>query len=57
MIVRAKLSIGFPGACRFADIEIPDEDLEGLDPQAREMLINDYVRDWGHEYIDWNWEE
>lgn len=55
--INVKLSIGYPTACRHDEIEIPDDELEGLSPDEREMKINEYVRDWAHEYINWSWTE
>jgi hypothetical protein len=52
MIVKATLSIGFIAADREDEIEIPDEELDGLDANAQEQVINKYLRDWAWNYIE-----
>lgn len=51
MKFKVTLSIGLVGG-RHDEIEIPDEDLEGLDNEQREKLINEYWSDWAWNYID-----
>lgn len=57
MRVRARLSIGVANAARSEVIEIPDDDLEGLDDKSREQRIQEYVDNWSQELIDLGWEE
>lgn len=57
MIINAKLSIGFPSACRTGEIDIPDEDLAGLSPEAQENMIQEWLKDWAFEYIEWSYEQ
>ncbi len=56
MVVRACVSIGLVGCRREADIKIPDEDLDGLTPESRDAVIEDYVRDWKDSVVSWDWE-
>ncbi len=45
MKIKATLSIGFANADREDIIEIPDDELEGLDEHKREELINTYLQE------------
>lgn len=57
MIVRAKLSIGYPGAIQEDDVEIDDDILEGLTPDERADVIDQHVEQWANDYIEWWYEE
>lgn len=57
MKVRVRLSIGIVNAVRQDTIEIPDEYLDGFDPEHREQVISEYVDIWSNEIIDIGWEE
>ena len=50
--IRLTLGIGFAGAKHEEYIEIPDEELDGLDENETNSLLNDYWADWSSDYID-----
>ena len=57
MIVTAYVSIGLVGCKRESRIEIPDDELEGLDETQRESVIEGYIREWKDETVEWWWWE
>jgi len=50
--VRLTLGIGFSGANHEDIIEIPDEELEGLNEGETNEVLDDYWKDWSGNYID-----
>lgn len=57
MIVKAYVRMGLVG-CKITDeIEIDDEDLEGLSEDERENLIGEYVQDWIWNHVEYGWDE
>lgn len=38
-------------------VEIPDEELEGLDEFERNKIINEYYEAWKNEQLEQYWEE
>jgi stress-induced morphogen len=57
MNVTAYVSLGLVGCHREAEVEIPDEDIEGLSEVEQERVIEEYVRDWMFQQIDWGWRQ
>lgn len=57
MKIQAKLSIGYPGAMQEDEIEIDDEELEGLTQEEREKVIEGFVEEWANQHIEYWWEE
>ena len=57
MIIKVHLSIGYPTADCEDEIEIPDEELKGLSPEAKENLCIEYLQDWANNYIETWYEE
>lgn len=57
MIVDVCISTGIVGADRQFEVEIPDEDLEGLDEQERDQFIHSWVSDEVNNYVSWGWTE
>ena len=57
MKVKAYLSIGFANADQEDEVEIDDEELEGLSPEERERIIGEHVKQWADNYIEWGWRE
>lgn len=53
MIIRAKLSIGFPGAMQEDDIEIEDEELEGMTETQKEQYLDEQVGLWANQLIEY----
>lgn len=51
------VSTGYVGCERSETVEIPDEELEGLDEEARDKVINDYYDEWLWENISTHWSE
>ncbi|MYX21975.1 hypothetical protein GTY77_18195 [Streptomyces sp. SID8380] len=52
MIIEWEMSIGYPGAKRTGEVEIPDEDLEGLSEEERQELIYKEINEDAMQYID-----
>ncbi|MHA7967727.1 DUF7167 family protein [Paenibacillus sp. CAU 1782] len=52
MIIRWKLSIGYPSACREGEVEIDDKDLEGLDEEKRQEAIFEAIWEDAMQYVD-----
>ena len=57
MKIEVTFTMGLSGCKRKDIIEIPDEELDGLDPVAREAEIELNAREWMHNFIDLSWEE
>jgi len=57
MKIKVHLSIGYPTAYQEDEIEIHDEELEGLSQKEREELLNSYLQEWADNYIETRWEE
>ncbi|MEC0089356.1 DUF7167 family protein [Paenibacillus macquariensis] len=54
MIVNWKMSIGYLGACREGEVEIQDEDFEGLSEEERTVLIYKEIHEDAMQYVDIN---
>jgi hypothetical protein len=39
------------------EIEVPDEDLEGLEDHERAKYINEHAKDVAFELFEWGWDE
>ena len=50
--VKLTLGIGFAGANHEDTIEIPDEELEGLNEDEKNAVLDDYWKDWSANDID-----
>lgn len=52
------LSVGLVGCNREQEFEVPDEDLEDLDPESEEYadVVDDYAKDLVDNYMEWGWE-
>ena len=57
MKIKVYLSIGYRTADRKDEIEIPNDELEGLDEHEREELFNTYLQEWADNYIETWYEE
>ncbi|AUS03950.1 hypothetical protein Norbert_57 [Paenibacillus phage Norbert] len=57
MKIKYRLSIGYPGAVREDEVEIDDEELEGLTPEEAEDRICDIVNEHVQDFISLSWEE
>lgn len=57
MKIQVYLTIGYSSADHEDELEIPDEDLEGLTPEQKNNLIDEEVREWASNYIEWGWKE
>jgi len=55
--VKVSVGVGLAGCIKRDEIEIPDEELEGLEGDERENVIAEYAKDWMYEQIDWDFEE
>lgn len=55
LIVKFKLTIGFPGACIEDEIEIDEEELEGLEGEARDKKIGEIIWDHAMQYVNVPW--
>lgn len=55
-IYRFTLHIGISNADQEDDIEIPDEELEGLNQDELEAFLAKEWEQWTKEYIDGGWE-
>lgn len=57
MKIKVHLSIGLVGCEQDDEIEINDEELAGMDEAARAAYIDEVMREWAYNYIEWYWEE
>ena len=57
MKVKGYVSTGLVGCQREDEVEIPDDELEDLTDAEREALIEDYVKDWAFQYVEWGWKD
>lgn len=58
MKIKVNLSIGFVGAYHEDELEIPDEELEGMtDLQKEDYIYEYYLNPWADNYIDLGYEE
>ena len=57
MKIKATLSIGFCQAIRKTEIEINDEELEGMTEDEKNEYIQETVNAWADNYIEINWNE
>lgn len=57
MIVTGYINTGRVGSETTFEVEIPDEDLEGLTEEEREGYISQLVRDETWNYAEWGWHE
>ena len=49
------LSIGLVGCEREVDIEIPDEDIEGMSDEEVSRVVDEWARDEVDNMIEWGW--
>jgi hypothetical protein len=54
---KVTLSIGYATANQKDELEIPDEELEGLSEQERNNVINEWAQEWANNYIEIDWKE
>jgi hypothetical protein len=57
MKLEVHLSIGYPTADCEDTLDIPDEELEGLNEAEKEELFNTYLQEWADNYIETWWKE
>lgn len=57
MKLRVSFSMGLCGCVREEVIEVPDDELEGLDATAREAELELNAREWMWNFADLSWEE
>lgn len=55
--VTAWISTNKVGSKCTVNVEIPLEDLEGLEGQDRDAVIEEYCRDAVHELTEWGWRD
>jgi hypothetical protein len=52
MIIEWEMSIGYPTAKRTGEIEIDDEELEGMSEEERETFIHEAIWEDAVQYVD-----
>lgn len=52
MIIEWEMSIGYPTAKRTGEIEIDDEELEGMSDEERQELIGTLIWEDAMQYVD-----
>ena len=57
MKIKVHLSIGYPTADHDDELEIPDEELEGLSDTAENAYIEEYVQQWADNHIETWWDK
>jgi hypothetical protein len=57
MKIKATLGIGFCKADRETEIDIDDDELEGMTEEEQNEYINETVQTWADNYIDIGWEK
>ena len=55
--LEVRLSIGFPGASLEEELEIDDDEVEGMDPEKREAYLEAEVKEWAFNFIEWGYKE
>lgn len=55
MIIYAHVNTGYVGCDRREEIEIYDDDIEGMNEQQRNDYIDEVVREWMFDQIEWGW--
>lgn len=55
MKIKVSLSIGYSGGHK-DEIEIDDEELEGMSDEEKNKYIEEIVIGWANNYIDIGWE-
>jgi len=51
------VSANYVGSAHKAEVEITDEELEGIEGEAREEYIEDYFKEWMWNRLDTCWAE
>jgi hypothetical protein len=46
---------GYVGASRYQHLEIPDEDMEDMDDEAKEKYIEEYIQNDFNDKISWSY--
>jgi len=57
MIIKAYLHLGYVGCDKADEIEIPDDELDGLSEEERSKVIDSHFTEWVFENTDCYWEE
>ena len=57
MIIKAYLHLGYVGCDKSDEIEIPDDELDGLSEEERRKVIDSHFTAWVFENTDCYWEE
>jgi len=57
MIIKAYLHLGYVGCDKSDEIEIPDDELDGLSEEERSKVIDSHFTEWVFENTDCYWEE
>lgn len=55
MRIEVWMSVGY--GSRRIEVEVPDEDLEGLSEQQREEVFEEYAQGELHNYLEYGWKE
>jgi hypothetical protein len=58
MKIKMTLGIGVANAHQVDTIDVPDEELEGMDENViQSYIMDEYVEPWANNYIDYGYEE
>lgn len=55
MKLNVSVALGLVGCKKKAVLDIPDEEFEGLDEDAREKVFESYAKEWLWDTIDFGW--
>ncbi len=56
MRINVELSIGYPTAICRDTLEIPDDEIEGMNAGEINQMCDEYTTDWANNYIETWWE-
>lgn len=57
MKLKVNLGIGLVGCKKQSEIEIPEEELEGLTDTERQDVFQEYANEWAANYIEIWWDK
>jgi hypothetical protein len=55
MKIKISVSTGLVGSRREEEVEVPDQDLEGLSQEEQEKYLDEYAQEWLWSHIDFAW--
>lgn len=56
MKIRVWITIGLIGCKQQTEIDVPDDELEGLSEGEQNEVLENYARDFKDEKVDWGWD-